>query len=78
MLRIPIPNSITLKGVINASYCRCCSSYQISVLLLFSILVILLKYRLTSNAKTFAGAGSFNTGDNVQLQNYQSATNTFD
>ena len=32
----------------------------------------------TSNAKTFAGAGSFNTGDNVQLQNYQSTTNTFD
>ena len=31
-----------------------------------------------SNAKTFAGAGSFNTGNEVQLQNYQSTTNTFD
>ena len=36
------------------------------------------KISANSNAKTFAGAGSFNTGDNVQLQNYQSATNTFD
>ena len=36
------------------------------------------KISTNSNAKTFAGAGSFNTGDNVQLQNYQSATNTFD
>lgn len=31
-----------------------------------------------SNAKTYAGAGSFNTGEEVHLQNYQSATNTFD
>lgn len=31
-----------------------------------------------SNAKTFAGAGSFNTGEQVHLQNYQSTTNTFD
>lgn len=31
-----------------------------------------------SNAKTFAGSGSFNTGNEVHLQNYQSTTNTFD
>ena len=36
------------------------------------------KISTASNAKTFAGAGSFNTGNEVQLQNYQSATNTFD
>ena len=31
-----------------------------------------------SNAKTFAGAGSFNTGDRLTVSNQQSATNTFD
>ncbi|KYC97209.1 spore germination protein [Heyndrickxia sporothermodurans] len=31
-----------------------------------------------STAKTFAGAGSFNTGETLAIQNYQSATNTFD
>lgn len=37
-------------------------------------------YRIAplSNAKTFAGAGSFNTGDSLYVQNYQSSTNTFD
>ena len=31
-----------------------------------------------SNAKTFSGAGSFNTGDSLLIRNQQSATNTFD
>lgn len=31
-----------------------------------------------SNAKTFAGSGSFNTGDGLNVTNYQSSTNTFD
>jgi len=31
-----------------------------------------------SSAKTFAGAGSFNTGDGLQVNNHQSSTNTFD
>jgi spore germination protein PA len=31
-----------------------------------------------SSAKTFSGAGSFNTGDNISVCNHQSATNTFD
>ena len=36
------------------------------------------KISTNSNAKTFAGAGSFNTGDERAVQNYQSSTNTFD
>ncbi|SDC77169.1 spore germination protein PA [Paenibacillus sp. UNCCL117] len=31
-----------------------------------------------SVAKTFAGAGSFNTGDNLRVYNYVSTTNTYD
>jgi spore germination protein PA len=31
-----------------------------------------------SNAKTFSGAGSFNTGENLSLQNNVSSTNTSD
>jgi spore germination protein PA len=31
-----------------------------------------------SNAKTFSGAGSFNTGEGLLVTNHQSATNTFD
>ncbi|MCM3586101.1 spore germination protein [Mesobacillus maritimus] len=31
-----------------------------------------------SSAKTFSGAGSFNTGENLTLYNNQSSTNTFD
>jgi spore germination protein PA len=31
-----------------------------------------------ANAKTYAGAGSFNTGEGVYIQNYQSQTNTYD
>ncbi|WP_174730725.1 spore germination protein [Mesobacillus harenae] len=31
-----------------------------------------------SNAKTFSGAGSFNTGDGLQVYNNKSSTNTFD
>ncbi|MEH7081465.1 spore germination protein [Neobacillus drentensis] len=31
-----------------------------------------------STAKTFSGAGSFNTGDSLQLQNNVSSTNTTD
>ncbi|WP_445486608.1 spore germination protein [Niallia sp. 03133] len=31
-----------------------------------------------SNAKTFSGSGSFNTGDGLKITNYQSSTNTFD
>lgn len=31
-----------------------------------------------SNAKTFSGAGSFNTGDGLSVFNQSSATNTFD
>ncbi|WP_159887694.1 spore germination protein [Paenibacillus puerhi] len=31
-----------------------------------------------SVAKTFAGAGSFNTGDNLRVINYVSTTNTYD
>ncbi|RFU62153.1 spore germination protein [Peribacillus glennii] len=31
-----------------------------------------------STTKTFAGAGSFNTGRNLSLYNNQSATNTYD
>ena len=32
----------------------------------------------TSTAKTFAGAGSFNTGDGLRIYNNQSVTNTYD
>lgn len=31
-----------------------------------------------SNAKTFSGAGSFNTGDVLTVYNNQNATNTYD
>ena len=31
-----------------------------------------------SSAKTFAGSGSFNTGDGLKVTNYRSATNTYD
>lgn len=31
-----------------------------------------------SNAKTFSGAGSFNTGDAVSVYNQSSSTNSFD
>ncbi len=31
-----------------------------------------------STAKTFAGAGSFNTGDGLRVNNQQSVTNTYD
>ena len=31
-----------------------------------------------SNAKTFSGAGSFNTGEGLYVTNHQSSTNTFD
>ncbi len=31
-----------------------------------------------SNAKTFSGAGSFNTGETLTVQNSQSTTNTYD
>ncbi|PPA72368.1 spore germination protein [Jeotgalibacillus proteolyticus] len=32
----------------------------------------------TSSTKTFAGAGSFNTGNGLFVENHQSATNTWD
>jgi spore germination protein PA len=32
----------------------------------------------TSTAKTFAGAGSFNTGDGLYINNQRSVTNTYD
>lgn len=37
-------------------------------------------YRISpiSNAKTFSGAGSFNTGDGLNVYNNQSSTNTYD
>lgn len=31
-----------------------------------------------SNAKTFSGAGSFNTGESLRVHNNQSSTNTYD
>ncbi|MHC0036752.1 spore germination protein [Pseudoneobacillus sp. C159] len=31
-----------------------------------------------AHAKTFAGAGSFNTGEGLYIHNFQSQTNTFD
>ncbi|WP_258921790.1 spore germination protein [Heyndrickxia coagulans] len=31
-----------------------------------------------ASSKTFAGAGSFNTGENLSITNYQSNTNTYD
>lgn len=31
-----------------------------------------------ANVKTFAGAGSFNTGDVLEIYNHISSTNTFD
>jgi spore germination protein PA len=31
-----------------------------------------------ANVKTFAGAGSFNTGDVLEVYNHISSTNTFD
>lgn len=31
-----------------------------------------------STAKTFSGAGSFNTGDDLQINNYQNKTLTYD
>jgi len=31
-----------------------------------------------SNAKTFSGSGSFNTGDGLTVTNYRSSTNTYD
>lgn len=36
------------------------------------------KISTLSNAKTFAGAGSFNTGDAIRVNNQQSSTNTMD
>jgi spore germination protein PA len=36
------------------------------------------KISTLANAKTFSGAGSFNTGDALHVNNYQSSTNTFD
>lgn len=36
------------------------------------------KVSTISHAKTFAGAGSFNTGDGLYVYNNQSTTNTFD
>ncbi|QFT88316.1 putative spore germination protein GerPA [Bacillus sp. THAF10] len=33
---------------------------------------------LASTAKTFAGAGSFNTGDYITVSNTNSQTNTYD
>lgn len=36
------------------------------------------KLKPTSYAKTFSGAGSFNTGENITLYNNQSSTNTYD
>jgi spore germination protein PA len=32
----------------------------------------------SSNAKTFSGAGSFNTGDGLRIKNDYSLTNTYD
>lgn len=32
----------------------------------------------TANVKTFAGAGSFNTGEKLQIYNHVSSTNTYD
>lgn len=32
----------------------------------------------SSTAKTFAGAGSFNTGDGLRIRNEYSSTNTYD
>lgn len=31
-----------------------------------------------TNSKTFAGAGSFNTGDRLEINNHNSSTNTYD
>ena len=31
-----------------------------------------------SHSKTFAGSGSFNTGDSINITNENSATNTYD
>ncbi|WP_147533195.1 spore germination protein [Bacillus marasmi] len=31
-----------------------------------------------ANAKTFSGAGSFNTGDGLNVNNHYSSTNTYD
>ncbi|MGJ7919536.1 spore germination protein [Neobacillus sp. LXY-4] len=31
-----------------------------------------------ANAKTFSGAGSFNTGDGLYVNNHYSSTNTYD
>ena len=36
------------------------------------------KISTLSNAKTFSGAGSFNTGDEIRVNNQQSSTNTMD
>lgn len=36
------------------------------------------KISTLSTSKTFAGAGSFNTGDGLNVQNQQSSTNTYD
>lgn len=36
------------------------------------------KISTLSTAKTFAGAGSFNTGDELNVQNHQSSTTTYD
>jgi spore germination protein PA len=37
-------------------------------------------FQIQPNAvvKTFAGAGSFNTGENLSINNQQSSTNTYD
>lgn len=34
--------------------------------------------RPISNSKTYAGAGSFNTGEVIRIANHYSATNTYD
>ena len=36
------------------------------------------KVSAISNAKTYAGSGSFNTGEQLYVHNNQSSTNTFD
>lgn len=36
------------------------------------------KISTLANAKTYSGAGSFNTGDQLYVHNNQSSTNTFD
>lgn len=65
------------KGVLYASYGRTYSYRQYWIKWYFHIGDVF-AIRPISYSRAFAGAGSFNVGDNVSVYNYQSATTVND